>query len=129
MKTHTDYVQTTERPNSDSEVQEKKVVRSEEDNIDGVDKAANAVYAIVGILTGLIGLRFLLLILGANPQNGFSSFVYAITQPLVAPFYGLFGNPYTVEGVRFELESLVAIVVLAFFGWVIVKLLTISKPQ
>lgn len=128
MRTEARYMETNQGSNED-EVQQKKVVRTEHQEVDGMQKIANVVYAIVGIITGLIVIRFLLLMLSANPNNTFAELIYGLSEPFVKPFYGLFGNNYVIEGVRFELESIIAITFLAFLGWGIVKLLTISSPQ
>lgn len=128
MRTETKYMETNQGRDED-EVQQKKVVTTEDQEVDGTQKIANVVYALVGIITGLIGLRFLLLLLAANPNNTFAEVIYGLSEPFVRPFYGLFGNNYAIEGVRFELESIIAIAFLAFLGWAIVKLLTISRPQ
>ena len=128
MRTEARYMETNQGSDED-EVQQKKVVRTEHQEVDGMQKIANVVYAIVGIITGLIVIRFLLLMLSANPNNTFAELIYGLSEPFVKPFYGLFGNNYVIEGVRFELESIIAITFLAFLGWGIVKLLTISNPQ
>ena len=38
-----------------------------------------------GILEGLLGIRFVLGLLGANPTAGFAQFIYRITGPFMAP--------------------------------------------
>ena len=82
------------------------------------------VYWIFGLIEGLIAIRFVLKALGANPSAGFAQFIYGITGPLVAPFYGLFGNPAT-QGSVLELNSIVALVVYALLGWLLAKLVWI----
>src|ERR1700680_4708000 len=66
------------------------------------------VYLIFGLIEGLILIRFVLKALGANATAGFAEFIYGITSPLVAPFYGLFGNPAS-QGSVLEVHSLVAL--------------------
>jgi len=77
-----------------------------------------------GILDGLIGLRFLLKLMAANPSNPFASLVYFITTPFLWMFQGLTRTP-TFEGIEIEFFSLVAIVVYALIGWIIIQLLWI----
>jgi YggT family protein len=79
------------------------------------------VWLVVGIAEGLIAIRFVLRLLGANPDAGFAQLIYGITAPLVAPFAGLFGTP-RFEGSAFEFTSLVAMLVYALLAWVIVKI-------
>lgn len=88
---------------------------------------ARVVYTISGIITTLLALRFILVLLGANPANSFANFIYDITRPLVAPFFGLFSYQTTLGIARLEFETLVAIVVYMFIAWVIVRLLTLNR--
>ncbi len=84
-------------------------------------KARQAIYLIFGIIGGLIAIRFVLRLLGANPEAGFATFVYGVTAPLLAPFVGLFGTPQ-VNGSVLELHAIVAIIVYALLAWVLAKL-------
>ena len=79
------------------------------------------VYLIFGLIEGLIAIRFVLKALGANAGAGFAEFIYGITNPLVAPFYGLFGNP-AAQGSVLEVHSIVALIVYALLAWVLVRL-------
>ena len=64
-------------------------------------RVQNGIYLLFGILEGLLGIRFVLGLLGANPAAGFAQFIYGITGPFLAPFVGLFGQP-RFEGSVFE---------------------------
>jgi hypothetical protein len=77
-----------------------------------------------GVLNGLIGLRFLLKLMVANPANPFASLVYFITSPFLWIFQGLTRTP-TFEGIEIEFFSLIAIMVYALIGWVIIQLIWI----
>ena len=77
-----------------------------------------------GVLNGLIGLRFLLKLMAANPANPFASLVYFVTSPFLWMFQNLTRTP-SFEGIEIEFFSLIAIVVYALIGWVIVQLLWI----
>jgi hypothetical protein len=77
-----------------------------------------------GVLNGLIGLRFMLKLMAANPANPFASLVYFITTPFLWMFQGLTRTP-TFEGIEIEFFALIAIVVYALIGWVIIQLLWI----
>lgn len=77
-----------------------------------------------GVLNGLIGLRFLLKLMAANPANPFASLVYFITSPFLWIFQGLTRTP-AFDGIEIEFFSLIAIVVYTLVGWVIVQLLWI----
>jgi len=84
-------------------------------------KVSQAIYLIFGIVEALLIIRFVLKLLGANPEAGFASFIYRISAPLVAPFVGLFGAPQ-MNGMVLELEALVAIVVYGLVAWGLAKL-------
>ena len=86
-------------------------------------------YTILGIVDVLIILRVLFKALAANSGAGFTSFVYGVTDPLVAPFQGIFGAPHASNGGVFELSSIVAIVVYALLAWVIVQVATLAGRQ
>jgi hypothetical protein len=77
-----------------------------------------------GVLNGLIGLRFLLKLMAANPQNPFASLIYFLTQPFLWMFQGLTRTP-SFEGIEIEFFSLIAIVVYGLLGWVIIQLMWI----
>jgi len=86
------------------------------------------VYWVFGLIEGLVLVRFVLKALGANPSAGFAQFIYGITAPLVAPFYGLFGNP-AAQGSVLELHSVVALIVYALLAWLISKLVWILMGE
>ena len=77
-----------------------------------------------GVLNGLIGLRFLLKLMAANPENPFASLVYFITQPFIWIFQDLTQTP-SFEGIQIEFFSLIAIAVYALLGWIIIQLIWI----
>ena len=47
------------------------------------------------IIYGLIGLQFVLRLMGARPGNGFVQFVAGVSSPLLAPFERIVGTPST----------------------------------
>jgi hypothetical protein len=77
-----------------------------------------------GVLNGLIGLRFLLKLMAANPANPFASLVYFVTSPFLWMFQSLTRTP-SFEGIEIEFFSLIAIIVYALIGWIIVQLMWI----
>lgn len=89
--------------------------------------AARAVYLVGGVILGLLAIRFLLALFGANPANGFASFVYDMSYPLAAPFFGLFSFSPTLGRSQFELGALVALVVYALLTELVARLVTITN--
>ena len=94
----------------------------------GVVLAQRIVWFIVGFISVIIAIRFILLLLGANQSAGFTDFVYSLSNIFVAPFTGIFGLPTYGTSV-FEIGSLIAIGVYLLVGWGITKLLTIGRPH
>lgn len=97
---------------------------------DGKTTTANVVWYIVGFILILLAFRFVMKLLGANPDSGFVNFIYAITNLLTAPFDNIFGVVRATAGeVRsvFEPSILVAGAVYALIGWGIVKFLNINS--
>jgi uncharacterized protein YggT (Ycf19 family) len=87
------------------------------------------VWWVVGVIDTLIAIRFLLKLFGASTGAGFVQLIYQITDPLVAPFHGIF-NTAAVRGSIFEPESLIAIIIYLLIGWGLVTLVRIlSRPS
>lgn len=91
--------------------------------------AARIVSLIGGLISFVLVLRFLLSLLGANSTNAFANFIYTVSRPFVAPFFGLFNYQPQFGTVRFEWETLIAIVFWAAVTWFVVRLLTIGSRR
>ena len=76
------------------------------------------------IVNSLIGLRFLLKLMAANPNNAFAQLVYFMTAPFLAIFVGLTQTP-AFQGIVIEFYDLVAILVYFVLSWAVVRLLWI----
>jgi hypothetical protein len=87
-----------------------------------ISRVTQFVWYAFGILEGLLGLRFILKLIAANPDSGFTQFIYGITAPFMLPFQGLTATPSS-GGIVVEIPTLVAIIVYALLAWVIVKLI------
>jgi YggT family protein len=86
------------------------------------------IWAILGLLEILLGLRFLLKLIAANPNSGFAVFIYGITKPFLAPFTALVGTP-TSGGTILEVTTLIAMAVYALFFWVVVRVVRIATNR
>jgi uncharacterized membrane protein len=86
------------------------------------------VWAILVLLEVLLGLRFLLKLIAANPDSGFAAFMYGITGPFVAPFTGLIGTPMS-GGMILEVTTLIAMAVYALFFWGVVSVIRIAADR
>ena len=72
------------------------------------------------VLEVLLLIRFALKLLGANPQQALVAGLYAITEPLVRPFQGIW--PQQSTPVVFDLPALLAIVFLFLVAALVVAL-------
>ena len=88
------------------------------------------IWAILGLLEVLLGLRFVLKLIAANPDSGFAALIYGITKPFLAPFTALVGTPQS-GGTILEVTTLIAMAVYALFFWGVVRvvLLAANRPR
>jgi hypothetical protein len=109
---HDIYQERTVGSNGDAVVRSERVsVPSEAaQRAAGVERTKQIVYFVFGALETLLAIRFVLLLLGANPDSGFVNLIYGLSYPFVLPFQGIFGEP-TFSGSVLEWASLVGIVV------------------
>src|SRR5512147_2933325 len=84
-------------------------------------KVSQFIWLLFGGLEALIGIRVLLLLIGANPGNWFTAFVYQLSNVFLWPFQNIVANPAFQNHV-FELTSLIAMIVYPLIGWAIVRL-------
>lgn len=84
-------------------------------------RAAQIIYTIGGIVEALIVIRLILELLAANPSAGFTNLIYTITDPLVAPFQGVFPTPQS-HGSVLDLAAILAIIVYALLTWLVARL-------
>lgn len=96
-----------------------------------VGKVNQILWYFAAVLEALLGLRFILRLMGANPASPFGAFVYAVTQPLLMPFEGLVANPGVRGGPVFEMVTIVAIIVYFLLFLAITQLLRllVSRPR
>ncbi len=85
-------------------------------------------YLVFGIIEAIVVIRFLLKLLGANPDAAFTSFMYQISSPFVAPFQGVFPSPAT-QGSVLELASLLAIIVYILLSILIAQIIWVVRRR
>jgi len=85
-------------------------------NQKGIIPIASILYLIFGFIVGVILLRIVFLLLGANPGSGFVSWIYSVSQPLVAPFAGIFNTPNAQGVATLDVAGLVAVIVYGIIG-------------
>jgi uncharacterized protein YggT (Ycf19 family) len=89
--------------------------------------AVRIVNLVGGVVISLLTLRFVLSMVGANPTNAVADFIYSTTQPLVSPFFGLFSYTPNLGVVRFEFETLIAIIFYSILTIFVASLLSINR--
>jgi uncharacterized protein YggT (Ycf19 family) len=89
---------------------------------------ARIIWFVAGVILLLLAFRFLLSLLGANTTNGFANFIYTTSHPFVAPFFGLFNyNNIQYGASRFEVYTLIAMLVYTAVAWLLAYLVTIPS--
>lgn len=84
---------------------------------------------ILGIAEVLLSLRFIFRLFGASPDATFTNVVYAITDPLMAPFASIARGTLR-DGAVLDWSILVAMAIYALIAWAVVRLIEISsQPQ
>ncbi len=83
-------------------------------------KVSQVIWLLVFLIEGLIGLRVILKLISANPDNDFARFAYSVAALFMGPFFGLTGSPSS-GGMVLEVPSLIAMLVYALLGWVIIS--------
>ncbi|MEA5534638.1 YggT family protein [Crocosphaera sp. XPORK-15E] len=82
----------------------------------------NSIFWLTGMLEILLGIRFLLRLFGANPQNQFAQLINRLSEPFIAPFSTLFISPATDGGANiFDVNIVIAIAAYALLGYVVVS--------
>ncbi len=90
------------------------------------------IWYVLGIIELLLAFRFVLKLLGANPEAGFSAFVYGVTYILASPFLTVF-KASSAAGSVFEWTTLLAMLVYWILAFGLVNLFlmgkTVSTPE
>ncbi|OLB86699.1 MAG: hypothetical protein AUI15_30675 [Actinobacteria bacterium 13_2_20CM_2_66_6] len=82
------------------------------------------IYLVFGVIDGLLLIRLVLKLLGANTSAAFTQWVYNVTDFFLAPFHNLLptiGNNQS----QLEMSVVVAMLVYALIAWVLARLMAI----
>jgi hypothetical protein len=93
------------------------------------DRASQLVNVITIALVSLLGLRLLLRLLGASTVSSFVSFIYTISYPFVAPFFGIFNTTIDDSVAGFELGTLFAMLVYSLAGYLIMRAIRAARGR
>jgi uncharacterized protein YggT (Ycf19 family) len=116
-------------PVNTEQITEKEVTEVSEVAPSGATLAERIIWYVAGVLLVLLAFRFVLALLGANPNNGFANFIYTTSHPFVAPFFNLFGYNLQYGVSRFETYTLVAMAVYAVIAYGLARLVTLGRPS
>lgn len=119
--------QTTERVDENGSVRTQTVTKSKR-KASGKVVAARTLYYIGGLISTLLALRIVFQLLGANTDNAFIALLYGVTDILVWPFNGIFGEP-TYGRAHLDSSAVVALIIYAIFIPGIGKLLTLGDRE
>lgn len=89
---------------------------------ESVYKISQVIWLLFGGLEALIGMRVILMLIGANPANWFTALVYQLSQLFLWPFQNLITNP-SFQNLTLEITSIIAMLVYAIIGWMCVRLI------
>jgi hypothetical protein len=91
-------------------------------------QVARLIWGLLTLLEIMLGLRFLLKLLGANGASGFGTLVYGSTALFVAPFTGLLSS-WTAGEMILEVTTLVAMAIYALMTWGLVRVLGVAMER
>lgn len=85
-------------------------------------KVSQFIWLLFGGLEALIGIRVILMLIGANPASTFTAFVYQLSELFLWPFRNIVANPAFQNNIL-EITSIIAMIVYPLIGWAIVRLI------
>lgn len=95
-------------------------------------RGTQVVWYLLSLIEVLLAFRLILKLLAANPNAGFTSFIYSVTYPFAAPFLNVF-SVTQVAGSVFEWTTLLAMFVYWVLAIGIINLFlmgkTVSTPE
>jgi|GEM_PF-4271817 len=93
------------------------------DSCSAVYRGQEIAWFIVGVIELLLVLRFVLMLFGARLVP-VTDLIYGLSNPIVAPFEGIFRTMSSGPGVL-DISAIVAMLVYMFIGWGIAALISL----
>ena len=118
-------VQVDRQEVGDSVVQTTSVTPASTDT-HSANKSIQVIQYLAGVLALLVGVRFVLILLGAR-NTGIVQFVYQITEPFVAPYYGILGQTVSYGPARFEVASILSVLGIAVITFIVIGFIRLLK--
>jgi uncharacterized membrane protein len=108
---------------SGDQIHEEHIVRNVDlEYREALYRISQFIWLIFGGIEALIGIRVILMLIGANPANTFTAFVYQLSELFLWPFRNIVANP-AFQNMVLEITSVIAMIVYPLIGWAIVKLI------
>ncbi len=85
-------------------------------------RVSQFIWLLFGGLEGLLGIRVLFMLIGANRGSWFTALVYALSNVFLWPFRSIVVNPAFQNHV-FEITTLIAMIIYPLIGWAVVRLI------
>jgi len=89
---------------------------------EAIYKITQFIWLLFGGLEALLGLRIILMLIGANPGNPFTALVYQLSALFLWPFQNIVANP-AFGNIVLEITTVIAMIVYPLIGWAIVRLI------
>lgn len=83
----------------------------------------------LGIAETILGLRFLLKLLGANSSNDFVSWIYDMSMPILGPFRNVFPTERLEDGFVIDFSTLFAMIIYGLVAMLIFYLIELLTPD
>lgn len=84
---------------------------------------------VISVIVGLLGLRFVLKLFGANEGVSFVRWIYEVSQPLLSPFRGIFSISSVEQGSYLEWSTVFAIIIYLILGYFLTWLVKILQNR
>ncbi len=84
-------------------------------------------HIVIGTIEFFLALRVFLKFLGASTSSAFVRWIYDTSEPLLAPFQGIFPSKVFEGTFVLELSTLVALVAYAFVGYILTEILRLAQ--
>ena len=85
----------------------------------------------MAVLEVTLAIRFLLKLIGADPNNMFAGFCYALTEIILFPFLAIVKDPSLHQNQAFEISTLIGMAIYYLIFWAVRRFLRIliSGPE
>lgn len=90
-----------------------------------VNRVTQFLWLMASIIIILLGIRFGLMLIAANPTNDFAAFIYDVTSLFTRPFQTLVNSPATEGGSVFDVAAIFAMVITLVVAWAVTSLIRI----